>query len=80
VSGADPFRRAAAPVGSLRGRVMILRLYLIAYAILVAAAVEVLWSAGVLARLPGVWVAAVTVAALALAPIIWFISRKHHDA
>jgi hypothetical protein len=55
---------------------MFLRLYLIAYFALLAAAVAVLWQGGVLERLPALWVAAVFGAAALLGLLLALVSGR----
>lgn len=54
---------------------MFLRFYLIAYFLLLAAAVLALWQGGVLERLPAVWVAGVLTAAALLGVLLAVVSR-----
>lgn len=55
---------------------MFLRIYLIAYFLVVAAAGFVLWQAGVLERLPLGWVALSLLAAIGLGTLLALVSRR----
>ncbi len=56
---------------------MILRIYLVVYFVVVAAALLALWQGRVLARLPAEWVALAVVGAVALGVLLGLISRNH---
>ncbi|HSK09298.1 MAG TPA: hypothetical protein VK911_06960 [Vicinamibacterales bacterium] len=53
-----------------------MRIYLIAYFLVVAAAGFVLWQAGVLERLPLGWVALSLLAAIGLGTLLALVSRR----
>jgi len=55
---------------------MFLRFYLIAYFVLLGAAVLALWQGGVLERLPALWVVAVLAAAALLGVLLALVSRR----
>ncbi len=56
---------------------MVLKIYLVAYFLVLAAALVALWQGRVLSRLPTDWVVLVVAVAILLGVLLAFVSRNH---